>query len=119
MRKFTVMDRTTGKYPDLKKIAREEEWANGLIYCDMEGFALEEDGTLVLMDECGSFAYCPHDRFDIKFENEDPWHTGTPTEKGWYVCKIKGLDFMYETQYFTGSNWVEEHFEKWKKLEED
>lgn len=63
--KFSVIDTATGEYPDLWKIALEEEWANGLCFCDMEGFAMEEDGTLILMDECGKHEYCPPDRFEI------------------------------------------------------
>lgn len=63
--KFEVIDTKTGKYPDLWKIALEEYWAKGLMYCDMEGFAIEEDGTLILLDECGRHAYCPEGRFKI------------------------------------------------------
>ena len=55
--KFTVIDVKTGKYPDLSDIALHEEWAQDLMYCDMDGFAVQEDGTLILMDECGRFAY--------------------------------------------------------------
>ena len=67
---FTVIDNKTGRYPDLWKIATEEEWANGLMYCDMEGFALLEGGTLVLLDECGRFEYCPSDRFTVVLGDE-------------------------------------------------
>ena len=67
---FTVIDKKTGEFPDLWKIALEEEWAKGLMYCDMEGFALLEDGSLLLLDECGKFEYCPEDRFIVVFENE-------------------------------------------------
>lgn len=49
-------------------------------------------------------------------DNPSPWHTGTPTEEGWYVCKMKGTD-LYETQYFTGVNWNEEIIEAWQKIE--
>jgi len=65
---FTVIDKHTGEYPDLRSIARRCKWAKHLIYCDMEGFALTEDGTLILMDECGGIAYCPPDRFKIVWE---------------------------------------------------
>lgn len=65
---FTVIDNKTGKYPDLWKIALKEKWAEGLIYCDMEGFALLEDGSLILLDECGNFEYCPNNRFTVVFE---------------------------------------------------
>ena len=69
---FKVIDKKTGKEADTYKIALKEDWAKHLIYCDMEGFAIEEDGTLVLMDECGNVAYCPDDRFEIVFEKEEP-----------------------------------------------
>ena len=62
---FTVIDKTTGKYPDLKQLALKEEWAQNLIYCDMEGFCINEDGDLLLMDECGNIAYCPPGRFKV------------------------------------------------------
>lgn len=65
---FTVIDTMTGKCADIGLIAKTEDWANGLMWTDMEGFALTEDGALVLLDECGYFAYCPSDRFKIKWE---------------------------------------------------
>lgn len=45
---FDVVDTTTGKYPDWERIAREESWAKGLVYCDMDGIAIREDGSLIL-----------------------------------------------------------------------
>jgi len=33
-------------------IALREPWAKGLIYCDMDGFAVQSDGSLLLLDEC-------------------------------------------------------------------
>lgn len=65
---FYVIDNKTGKEADCEEIALTEEWAKELIYCDMEGFALGDDGTLFLLDECGSFEYCPNDRFTVVFE---------------------------------------------------
>ena len=62
---FTVIDTKTGKEADPYEIALHEDWAKGLCYCDMEGFALTEDGELLLMDECGHFRYCDTDRFKI------------------------------------------------------
>ena len=62
---FSVIDTATGEYPDLWEIALKEEWAKSLCYCDMEGFAIEEDGTLILLDECGRHEYCPEGRFEI------------------------------------------------------
>jgi hypothetical protein len=68
--KFHVIDKKTGEEADTYDIARNENWAKGLIYCDMEGFFIGEDGTLVLLDECGNWTYCPEDRFEIVWEEE-------------------------------------------------
>lgn len=66
--KFKVIDKTTGKEPDLRAIALNEEWAQWLVYCDIEGFFIGEDGSLILADECGHHVYCPDDRFEIVWE---------------------------------------------------
>lgn len=68
---FTVIDKKTGKYPDTYSLARRCKWAKNLIYCDVDCFALTEDGQLILMDDCGNVAYCPRDRFEIVFEMEN------------------------------------------------
>lgn len=68
MQGFTVIDNKTGNYPDVEKIAREEEWAKHLIYCDIDCFAVTEDGALILIDDCGNCAYCPADRFAVVCE---------------------------------------------------
>lgn len=62
---FEVKDNLTGDYADIETIASTEEWAKGLIYCDMEGFAITQDGHLILLDECGKYKYCPADRFEV------------------------------------------------------
>ncbi len=48
---------------DLEGIALNCEWAKGLMYCDMQGFAVEPDGTLLLLDECGNHRYPPEGLF--------------------------------------------------------
>lgn len=68
--RFQVIDMKTGEEPDIRKIALEEDWAKRLTYCDMEGFAIQEDGALILCDECGAFVYCPKDRFKVILDNE-------------------------------------------------
>lgn len=65
---FVVLDKTTGKEAGLGEIALYEEWAKSLVYCDMDGFAITQDGALLLLDECGKFEYCPSDRFEIVAE---------------------------------------------------
>ena len=62
---FEVFNADGSPIDDIEKIAASEEWAKGLIYCDLEGFALTEDGLLVLLDECGNVAYPPSDRFKV------------------------------------------------------
>ena len=68
---FKVIDKMTGKEADPEEIALNEAWADGLIYCDMEGFAVGEDGRLYLLDECGRFEYAPSDRFEVVWDAED------------------------------------------------
>lgn len=73
--KFKVIDKKTGKEADVEEIALHEDWAKGLVYCDIEGFAITEDGELILADECGKFAYCPDGRFEVQFDADelDSW----------------------------------------------
>lgn len=65
--KFRVIDPKTGEYPDVAKIALTEEWAKDLAYYDIDGFYIDEDGCLVLIDDCGTAA-CPEDRFIVIWE---------------------------------------------------
>ena len=66
---FDIIDTKTGEYPDLEKIALTEEWAQGLVYCDMDGFAVRDDGSLILLDECGNCVSCPPGRFEIRLQD--------------------------------------------------
>ena len=70
MQGFTVIDNKTGAYPDCQIIALTEDWAKHLVYCDIDCFALTENGSLILMDDCGNCAYCPVNRFTVIFEKE-------------------------------------------------
>ena len=65
---FIVIDNKTGEEADTYDIALHEDWAKHLCYCDMEGWAIEDDGTLLLVDECGRFAYADRERFKVKWE---------------------------------------------------
>lgn len=67
---FRVIDLLTGKEADMREIAREEDWADNLIYCDMEGFAITQEGELYLLDECGGSAPAPRGRFRVEFALE-------------------------------------------------
>lgn len=65
---FIVIDSQTGKEADPYNIALYEDWAKHLCYCDMDGWAIQDDGTLLLVDECGKFAYADRERFKVKWE---------------------------------------------------
>lgn len=64
--KFSVIDKRTGQVANEWRIAMDEDWADNLMWADLDGFAIQEDGAFVLLDECGNFAYCPPDRFEMK-----------------------------------------------------
>lgn len=68
---FTVIDRKTGKEADTYKIALKEKWAAGLIYCDIDGWAIGDDGSLMLIDDCGRFAYADRERFKVVWDEDE------------------------------------------------
>ena len=65
---FQILDKKTMKevgLDDFTALARN----NNLMEFDLEGFALQEDGTLLLCDECGRFAYIPREeKYIIRVE---------------------------------------------------
>ncbi len=65
---FIVIDTKTGEEADTYTIALHEDWAKHLCYCDMEGWAIQDDGALLLLDECGRYAYADRERFKVKWE---------------------------------------------------
>ena len=68
--KFTVIDPKTNKYPDLDEVSKEG-WASGLIG-RLDGFAIDEDGDLMLMDRCGEYRCPPVDRFLVEALDTTP-----------------------------------------------
>lgn len=76
---FKIFDTQTRKISDtdyLEYLAGYEEWAFKLCMFDMEQFAMGEDGTLYLLDECGRWEYAPEGRFEIRWEMSDEAGTG-------------------------------------------
>lgn len=67
--KFYVIDRKTRNEADIEQIALKEEWTSNLCYCDMQGFAILDDGSLILCDECGKYSFADMDRFEIVWIN--------------------------------------------------
>ncbi len=66
---FAVIDKQTGKKPDLDEITATEAWADKLLWTRVDGFAISQDGSLVLMDMCGNYASCPLERFEVTFDS--------------------------------------------------
>lgn len=71
IRSFRVIDTKTGKEADTYEIALHEDWAKHLIYCDIDGWALGDDGSLMLIDDCGRFAYADRERFKVVWDDEE------------------------------------------------
>ena len=65
---FIVIDAKTGKEADTYNIALYEDWAKHLCYCDMDGWAIQDDGSLLLLDECGRYAYADKERFKVVWD---------------------------------------------------
>ena len=61
----------------------------------MDGFAILEDGTLLLVDECGKFEYCDTDRFKVVFEDERP-HGECKTCKHFVKGGLDGKTYVCE-----------------------
>lgn len=72
IRSFRVIDSKTGKEADTYEIALHEDWAKHLIYCDIDGWAIGDDGSLMLLDDCLRAAYPPdRERFKVVWEDEE------------------------------------------------
>lgn len=72
---FQVLNKKTMKEVSLDEFT-ELARNNDLMEFDLDGFALQEDGTLLLCDECGRFAYVPREekyiiRVKVRFGTSD------------------------------------------------
>jgi hypothetical protein len=68
---FTVIDKLTGQEADQIKIIRNESWASHLRTRDIDGWALMDYGTLVLIDNLNRIAYPPEGRFEIVWDTSE------------------------------------------------
>lgn len=64
---FKIIDKKTGKEPTDRVISNIAKRGN-LIECDIDQFFVGEDGSLVLMDDCGNVSYVDTRRFKVKWE---------------------------------------------------
>ena len=67
---FRVIDSKTGEEADIERIAKREKWAKGLMWMDMEGWAIEQDGSLLLIDECGNWVCADRERFKVVWDGK-------------------------------------------------
>jgi len=63
---FKVIDKQTGEEADIQQIVKED-WAQRLVYSDMLGFLISEEGGLYLADTCGNLVPCDYERFKVIF----------------------------------------------------
>ncbi len=71
---FKVIDIRTGKEPifDHNHIFKEKWFKESqLIWCDISGWYIDEDGNLCLADDCDNIAYPPANRFKIEFDYDE------------------------------------------------
>lgn len=65
---FKIIDKRTGKEPTQRVINNIAEKYR-LVTCDIDQFAVTEDGLILLLDDCGNIAYFSLDKFEIRIEN--------------------------------------------------
>ena len=73
----------------------------------------------------GDVAEATYQRVIKRWNNRpNPWHTGTPTEEGWYLQRIKSKNkISYDTDYYENGDWkypcVFREILAWQKIEEN
>ena len=67
---FKVIDIKTGKEPTSRVIDNIAK-KGGLLRMDIDQFFVGEDGSLILIDDCGKMTYCDTERFKVVAESED------------------------------------------------
>lgn len=67
--RFRVIDKKTGKEPTERVIDNIAKKQNLMLY-DIDQFAICEDGSIVLLDDCGNVAYCDRKRFKVELIEE-------------------------------------------------
>ena len=61
---FSVIDPSTGLYPDIATL-RKEPWAKHIITGSLVFFGIDEDGYLMMLDNCGHYAWVPEHRLEV------------------------------------------------------
>lgn len=67
---FQVLNKD-GSFVNLDELLTKD-YAKNLIECDIDEFCLDEDGNLMLSDDCGNIAYIPREeKFIIRLNVND------------------------------------------------
>lgn len=66
---FKIIDRKTGKEPTDRVIVAQARLGN-LITCDIDGFYVNEDGQIILVDDCGNCTWLDVNRFKVEMQYE-------------------------------------------------
>lgn len=73
---FKVIDTKTGKEPTSRVVDNIAK-KGGLMRMDIDQFFVGEDGSLILVDDCGNITYCDTTRFKVVAESEEKkWMIG-------------------------------------------
>ena len=67
---FKVIDTKTGKEPTSKVVDNIAK-KSGLMWMDIDQFFVGEDGSLILVDDCGNCAWVDATRFKVVAESEE------------------------------------------------
>ena len=64
---FKIIDKKTGKEPTERVIQNIAKRGN-LIPCDIDGFYIDEDGQIILVDDCGNCTWLDMSRFKVELQ---------------------------------------------------
>lgn len=83
---------------DLEAYALDEFKGAKLVYCDMEGWAIGDDGYLVLLDECGNYASADPKRYEIRFDPKWLATQGHASAERWRERALKAESTLAQQQ---------------------
>lgn len=66
---FKIIDQNTGKEPTEKVITAQARLGN-LMTCDIDGFYVDKDGHIILVDDCGNCTWLDMSRFKVEMAED-------------------------------------------------
>jgi len=92
---FKIIDTRTGKEPTdrvISNIARK----GGLMEMDIDGFYVDEDGQIILVDDCGNCTWVDAKRFKVEPETG---HWIEHDNGAWWECSECHSERAYGNEY--------------------